>query len=203
MGNLGTVYAHFDRRNCPPGVNFFHTGGGSINSVKRIVISVVKFASFDRVYPSSSSPQCERNSPQGGNSYNQLCPMGEKSAAGSTSRDGCTDIVVSSSQTSSREAFTEAVQDNNFRIAMAAAAKAGCKCEVTKSEVISTNIQACMLQALVRHLFGDHNPSSIFLCCLTYCDDLDGSIDANLQDANLLVKYNFPDNIFSDLCCLV
>ena len=29
------------------------------------------------------------------------------------------------------------------------------------------------------------------------------SNDANLQDANLLVKYNFPDNIFSDLFCLV
>jgi hypothetical protein len=28
-------------------------------------------ASFNRVYTSSSSPQCERNSPQGGNSYDQ------------------------------------------------------------------------------------------------------------------------------------
>jgi hypothetical protein len=78
------------------------------------------------------------------------CPTGKTSAAGSTSRDGCTDIVVSSSQTTvvldvvlpySREAFTEAVQDK-FRIGMAAAAKAGCKCEVTKSEVIIKNIQA-------------------------------------------------------------
>jgi hypothetical protein len=41
----------------------------------------------------------------------------------------------------SREAFTEAVQ-SNFRIGMAAAAKAGCQCEVTKSEVIITSIQA-------------------------------------------------------------
>ena len=79
------------------------------------------------------------------------CPTGKTSAAGSVSRDGCTDIVVSSSQTSvvvfdvvlpySREAFTEAVQ-SNFRIGMAAAAKAGCQCEVTKSEVIITIIQA-------------------------------------------------------------
>jgi len=41
----------------------------------------------------------------------------------------------------SREAFTEAVQ-SNFRIGMAAAAKAGCQCRVTKSEVIITSIQA-------------------------------------------------------------
>ena len=79
------------------------------------------------------------------------CTTGKTSAAGSVSRDGCTDIVVSSGQTSvvvfdvvlpySREAFTEAVQ-SNFRIGMAAAAKAGCECEVTKSEVIITSIQA-------------------------------------------------------------
>jgi hypothetical protein len=63
-------------------------------------------------------------------------------------------VSVSSSQTGvvldvvlpySREAFTEAVQD--FRIGMAAAAKAGCKCEVTKSEVIIMNIQAALAAA--------------------------------------------------------
>jgi len=78
------------------------------------------------------------------------CPTGKTSAAGSVSRDGCTDIIVSSRQTSvvidvvlpySCEAFTEAVQ-SNFRIGMAAAAKAGCKCEVTKSDEIIPNIQA-------------------------------------------------------------
>ena len=40
-------------------------GGGSINSVKRIVLSVAKFASFDRVYTSSSALQCERIDPRG------------------------------------------------------------------------------------------------------------------------------------------
>jgi hypothetical protein len=74
-----------DRRNYPPGVDFFHTG------VRR---RKYKFAqtkhsgyrgpfSFDRVYASSSSLQCERNPPQGGNSYDQsafayvlcLCPL--------------------------------------------------------------------------------------------------------------------------------
>jgi len=61
------------------------------------------------------------------------CPTGKTSAAGSVSRDGCTVSVVGSSQTSvvldvvlpySREAFSQAVQ-SNFRIGMAAAAKAG------------------------------------------------------------------------------
>jgi hypothetical protein len=33
------------------------------------------------------------------------------------------------------------------------------------------------------YLFGDHNPSSIFMCCVIY--DLEGSNDANPQDANL------------------
>jgi hypothetical protein len=33
------------------------------------------------------------------------------------------------------------------------------------------------------HLFGDHNPSSILTCCVIY--DLEGSNDANPQDANL------------------
>ena len=79
------------------------------------------------------------------------CPTGKTSAEGSVSRDGCTDIVVvGSSQTSvvldvvlpySREAFSETVQ-SKFRIGMAAAATAGCRCEVTKNEVIITNIQA-------------------------------------------------------------
>ena len=79
------------------------------------------------------------------------CPTGKTSAEGSVSRDGCTDIVVvGSSQTSvvldvvlpySRETFTEPVQ-SKFRIGMAAAATAGCRCEVTKNEVIITNIQA-------------------------------------------------------------
>jgi len=41
----------------------------------------------------------------------------------------------------SRETFTEPVQ-SKFRIGMAAAATAGCRCEVTKNEVIITNIQA-------------------------------------------------------------
>ena len=36
------------------------------------------YESFDRVYTSSSSPQCERNSPQGGNSYDQIRPMKKK-----------------------------------------------------------------------------------------------------------------------------
>ncbi len=87
--------------------------------------------------------------------------------AGSVSRDGCTDIVVSSSQTSvvvfdvvlpyNREAFTEAVQ-SDFRIGMATAAKAGCQFEVTKSEVIITSIQApaardMQLWRLNRHAF--------------------------------------------------
>jgi hypothetical protein len=35
----------------------------------------------------------------------------------------------------------------------------------------------------LRQLFGDHNPSSIFMCCVIY--DLEGSNDANPQDANL------------------
>ena len=79
------------------------------------------------------------------------CPTGKTSAEGSVSRDGCTDIVVvGSSQTSvvldvvlpySRETFTEPVQ-SKFRIGMAAAATAGCRCEVTKNEVIITKIQA-------------------------------------------------------------
>jgi hypothetical protein len=46
-------------------------GGGSINSVKRSKSAGSPSASFDRVYTSSSSPQCERNPPQGGNSYDQ------------------------------------------------------------------------------------------------------------------------------------
>ena len=33
------------------------------------------------------------------------------------------------------------------------------------------------------HLFGDHNPSSLFMCCVIY--DLEVSNDANPQDANL------------------
>jgi hypothetical protein len=72
-----------DRRNYPPGVDFFHTG------VRR---RKYKFAqtkhsgyrgpfSFDRVYASSSSLQCERNPPQGGNYQSAfayvlcLCPL--------------------------------------------------------------------------------------------------------------------------------
>ena len=35
----------------------------------------------------------------------------------------------------------------------------------------------------LHHLFGDHNPSSILICCVIY--DLEGSNDANPQDANL------------------
>jgi hypothetical protein len=35
----------------------------------------------------------------------------------------------------------------------------------------------------LRHLFGDHNPSSILICCVIY--DLEGSNDAYPQDANL------------------
>ena len=35
----------------------------------------------------------------------------------------------------------------------------------------------------LRHLYGDHNPSSIFMCCVIY--DLEGSNDAYPQDANL------------------
>ncbi len=62
-----------DRRNYPPGWIFFTLGwgGGSINSVKRSKSAGSPSASFDRVYTSSSSPQCERNPPQGGNSYDQ------------------------------------------------------------------------------------------------------------------------------------
>jgi hypothetical protein len=38
---------------------------------------------------------------------------------------------------------------------------------------------------LLAHIdvFGDHNPSSIFMCCVIY--DLEGSNDAYPQDANL------------------
>jgi hypothetical protein len=35
----------------------------------------------------------------------------------------------------------------------------------------------------LRHLFGDHNPSSILIYCVIY--DLEGSNDAYPQDANL------------------
>ncbi len=35
----------------------------------------------------------------------------------------------------------------------------------------------------LRHLFGDHNPSSILICCVVY--DLEGSNDAYPQDVNL------------------
>ena len=43
-----------------------------MNSVERIVISVVKFASFARVYTSSSAPQCERiGTPGGPNSHDR------------------------------------------------------------------------------------------------------------------------------------
>jgi hypothetical protein len=35
----------------------------------------------------------------------------------------------------------------------------------------------------LRHLFGDHNPSSMLICCVIY--DLEGSNDAYPQDANL------------------
>jgi hypothetical protein len=35
----------------------------------------------------------------------------------------------------------------------------------------------------LRHLFGDHNPSSIPICCVIY--DLEGSNDAYPHDANL------------------
>jgi hypothetical protein len=35
----------------------------------------------------------------------------------------------------------------------------------------------------LRHLFGDHNPSSIFMCGVIY--GLEGTNDANPQDANL------------------
>jgi hypothetical protein len=35
----------------------------------------------------------------------------------------------------------------------------------------------------LRHLFGDHNPSSILICCVIY--DLEGNNDAYSQDANL------------------
>lgn len=73
----------------------------------------------------------------------QACEVSKYMASSGAS--ACTSC--GSSQTSvvvlpySREAFTEAVQ-SNFRIGMAAAAKAGCQCEVTKSEVIITSIQA-------------------------------------------------------------
>jgi hypothetical protein len=73
----------FDRRKPKPptgGGSFtLGCGGGSINSVKRSKIYSVKRSSFDRVYTSSSAPQCERNPPRGGVSYDQnLC--GRKSA---------------------------------------------------------------------------------------------------------------------------
>ncbi len=35
----------------------------------------------------------------------------------------------------------------------------------------------------IYHQVGDHNPSSILICCVIY--DLEGSNDANPQDANL------------------
>ncbi len=35
----------------------------------------------------------------------------------------------------------------------------------------------------LRHLFGDYNPSSLFMYCVIY--DLEGSNDANPQDAKL------------------
>jgi hypothetical protein len=35
----------------------------------------------------------------------------------------------------------------------------------------------------LRHLFGDHNPSYLLICCVIY--DLEGSNDAYTQDANL------------------
>jgi hypothetical protein len=35
----------------------------------------------------------------------------------------------------------------------------------------------------LRHLFGDHNPSSIHICCVIF--DLEGSNDAYPQNANL------------------
>jgi hypothetical protein len=37
----------------------------------------------------------------------------------------------------------------------------------------------------LRHLFGDHNPSSILICCVIY--DLEGSNDAYPQDANVIL----------------
>jgi hypothetical protein len=43
------------------------------------------------------------------------------------------------------------------------------------------------------HLFGDHDLSSILICCVIY--DLEGSNDANPQDANLTLVgeiYIFP-----------
>jgi hypothetical protein len=44
----------------------------------------------------------------------------------------------------------------------------------------------------LRHLFGDHNPSSILICCVIY--DLEGSNNAYPQDANLTLvgKIYFP-----------
>jgi hypothetical protein len=35
----------------------------------------------------------------------------------------------------------------------------------------------------LRHLFGDHNPSSILICCVMY--DLEGNNDAYPHEANL------------------
>jgi hypothetical protein len=44
----------------------------------------------------------------------------------------------------------------------------------------------------LRHLFVDHNPSSLFMCYVIY--DLEGSNDANPQDANftLVGEICFP-----------
>jgi hypothetical protein len=46
-------------------------GGTFVPRISSAPFSWGVIASFDRVYTSSSSPQYERNSPQGGNSYDQ------------------------------------------------------------------------------------------------------------------------------------
>ena len=51
------------------------------------------------------------------------------------------------------------------------------------------------------HLFEDHNPSSILICCVIY--DLEGSNDTYPQDANLTFVGEIYKDIFSHLFCLV
>ena len=50
----------------------------------------------------------------------------------------------------------------------------------------------------LRHLFGDHNPSSILICCVIY--DLEGSNDAYPQDANLTLAGEIYLLLLSFIC---
>ena len=56
----------------------------------------------------------------------------------------------------------------------------------------STSFRYQMVVNGLRHLFEDHNPSSILICCVIY--DLEGSNDAYPQDANwtLVGEIYFP-----------